>query len=115
MNAGRLRHRVIIEQLVFGDPDPVTGESQSFWAPIFDTPIPAEVLEGPGREPYAAGTIQAETTARINMRWFDVDKHELMRMRVLWDGQVFAIASAERDATARKEWRLRCVDGMNDG
>lgn len=115
MKAGRLRQRIVIEQRVRGTPDPVDGHVPITWQPITLETIPAEVLEGPGREPYMSGTIQAETTARINFRYFPVDKQELMKMRILWDGNVFDIISAERDATGRREWRLRCKDGINDG
>lgn len=115
MGAGKYRHIIVIERLVLGEPDPTSGHSAHEWQPLFDRPIPAQVLEGPGREPYAAGTIQAETTARIDIRYFPVDKADLMRMRVLWDGQTYEIISAERDATARIEWRLRCKEGLSDG
>lgn len=116
MKSGRLRQRVQIQKLTFGTPDPVTGHpGTETWVNVFSSKVPAEVLEGPGREPYMAGTIQAETTARINLRWFSTTKHALMKMRILWEGRVFNIISAETDATGRREWRLRCQDGVDDG
>lgn len=117
MRAGRLRERVLIESMQHGTPDPVTGHSELGWANILPDGqlFPAEVLEGPGKEPFIAGTIQAETAARINIRYFDIPKTELMKCRITWDGCVFDIVSAERDKTGRREWRLRCVDGVNDG
>lgn len=115
MKSGRLRHRIEIQHLSYGPPDPTSGHSKKEWLPLFTHPIQAEVLEGAGREAFQAGTIQAETTARINLRWFPVDRADLVRMRVIWDGQVFEILEAVRDSTGRKEWRLRCKDGVTDG
>lgn len=79
------------------------------------TAVPAEVLTGPGREFVASSAKQAEATARINLRWFPVDRLELCRWRVLWDGRIYNIVSAETDLTARREWRLRCEDGPSRG
>lgn len=113
----RLRHRIAFEARE-EQQDSETGESVIVWvtaqrsdgSPL--TSVPAEVLTGPGREFRAAGTTQAETTARINLRWFP----ELVETwRILWDGRIYNISSAETDATGRKEWRLRCEDGVTDG
>jgi head-tail adaptor len=74
--------------------------------------IPAKVMTGKGREFHQSSVIQSETTARINFRWFaGLDTS----WRILWDGRVYNIESAELDLTARKEWRLMCTDGVNDG
>lgn len=116
----RLRHRVTLQSPVVAQ-DPVTGEELVTWQTAVDeygTPllsVPAEVLTGPGRERFADAVVQAETTARINLRWFPVERLELYRWRILWDGRVFNIGSAETDRTARREWRLQCTDGVNDG
>lgn len=74
--------------------------------------VPAEVLTGPGREFNAGGQVQAETTARINLPWFPGLDPE---WRILWDGHVYNIGSIETDVTARREYRLRCSGGVNDG
>lgn len=74
--------------------------------------VPAEVLTGPGREFRAAAATQGETTARINLRWFPGLE---LTWRVLWQGATYNISSAETDATDRKEWRLRCENGVTDG
>lgn len=114
MSAGRYRHRIEIQELRYGKPDPVTGHSEKGWHPLFSK-VPAEVLTGPGREPFAAGTIQAETTARINFRWFSIKDTDLMKCRILWDGNIYDIQSVDRDRTGRVEWRTRCKDGLSDG
>ena len=111
-NPGKYRHRVTIEHRVV-DRDPEDGSAVlSDWLTFLDN-VPAEVLTGPGRELVAANAEQAETTARINMRWFP---GLTAQMRILWDGRVFGIKSPpETDSTARREWRVFCSDGLNDG
>lgn len=110
-NPGKYRHRVTIEQRsVTKDPD--DGSPVIAWV-TFIADVPAEVLTGPGRELVAANAAQAETVARINLRWFP---GLTSQMRVLWDGNVFGIAGPpETDSTSRREWRLRCTAGVNDG
>ena len=120
MLAYRLRHIVTIQRPVETQ-DATTGAVTITWQAAVDdsgtalTDVPAEVLTGPGREFRESGTTQTETTARINLRWFPVDRLELYKWRILWDGRVFNIGSVETDITARVEWRLRCTDGVNDG
>lgn len=117
MLAYRMRHRIEFQRQVHTQ-DPETGEVITTWETVLFSgrpDVPAEVLTGPGRELIAADAKQAETTARINCRWFPVDRLELYAWRILWEGRIYNIASAETDATARREWRLRCSDGLTDG
>ena len=117
MLAYRMRHRIQFQRQVQTQ-DPDTGEMVTTWEAVLFSgraDLPAEVLTGPGRELIAADATQAETTARINCRWFPVERLELYTWRVTWDGRVYNITSAETDATARREWRLRCSDGLTDG
>ncbi|MGU1979351.1 phage head closure protein [Pseudomonas aeruginosa] len=117
MLAYRMRHRIQFQRQVHTQ-DPVTGEVITTWETVLfsgHSDVPAEVLTGPGRELIAADATQAETTARINCRWFPIERLELYTWRILWDGRVYNITSAETDATARREWRLRCSDGLTDG
>lgn len=117
MQAQRYRHRIEFQEKVTTQ-DGQTGAITYEWATVFldsDTPlnsVPAEVLTGPGREFNAADAKQAETTARINCRWFNGLSPE---WRILWDGRVYDIVSTETDLTARREWRMRCRDGVSDG
>ena len=116
----RLRHRVTLQKPVASQ-DTTTGATTISWQTATDntgtrlTNVPAEVLTGLGREFRESGTTQAETTARLNIRWFPVDRIELYQWRILWDGRTYNISSAETDRTARREWRLKCTDGVNDG
>lgn len=116
MLAYRLRHRITFQRPV-NVRDPDTGLDATDWVtaeangvPLVD--VPAEVLTGPGREQVAAGSNQASTAARINLRWFP---GLVQGWRILSDGRVFDIQGIETDITGRREWRLQCVDGLSDG
>jgi SPP1 family predicted phage head-tail adaptor len=122
MQAQRYRHRVEVQEQVASQ-DSETGDITHTWATVEIgggssssgmplSSVPAEVLRGPGREFDAADAKQAETTARINMRWFP---GLLPTMRIVWQGQPFDILSIEADATDRREYRLRCREGVTDG
>lgn len=120
MLAHRLRHRITIQshQTIRNEDGYVVSED---WLPVTLSDgtllegVPAEVLTGPGRESQGGAAIQAETSARINMRWFPADEREMAQWRILWDGRIYNITSAETDITARREWRLRCVYGSTEG
>lgn len=106
----RYRHRVTIQrqQAVVNE----LGEQEISWVDVLANE-PAEVLTGPGREFMAAGQMQSDVAARITLRWFPgLDA----TMRILWDGRVFNIAGdPDTDATGRREWRVKCRAGVNDG
>jgi SPP1 family predicted phage head-tail adaptor len=113
----RLRHRVEIQQLVEAGRDPGTGGVISEWQTLVVAgkpmnQVPAEVLTGPGSERQAAGAVQAETDARINLRWFP---GLTQKMRILWDGRIYNIDGLATDRTGRQEWRTTCKEGVNDG
>lgn len=116
MLSQRLRHRIEFQERT--ELFESSGESVGFEWRVADVDgtllddVPAEVLTGPGREFIAADAKQSETTARINLRWFSgLDP----TWRILWEGKFFNIVEIGLDATARKEYRLRCVDGVDDG
>ena len=115
MNAGRMIHRITFEERVN------VQEDSGAWYVVWRSPtvagvrlfrIPAEVLTGPGRERLMGGGVNAQTTARINLRWFPGLRPE---WRILWDGKKYNITSIETDVTGRMEYRLTCVDGPSEG
>lgn len=117
MLAHRLRHRIEFQVLTDGARNPVTGDFSTEWVTAqlgskLLSSVPAEVLTGPGREFIESSAKQAETTARISLRWFP---GLLETWRVLWDGKIYNITSIETDATARRDYYLRCEAGVNDG
>ena len=123
MLAYRLRHRVTFES----KSEPVRDEngyivpgSGGWQTVVLDgglrlEDVPAEVLTGPGREFQGGNATQAEASARVTLRWFPTSPRVVASWRMRWDGQIFNIQSAEVDITARREWRLRCVDGPSEG
>lgn len=117
MEAQRYRHRIEFQEQVESQ-DSETGAITRTWETVeldSDTEldsVPAEVLTGPGREFNAADAKQAETSARINLRWFPGLSQS---WRVVWEGQNFDILSVETDLTARREYRLRVKQGVTDG
>lgn len=110
MKSGRLRHRVLIEQATHVQ-DVATGADEVSWT-TFLSNVPAEVLTGPGREFDSADAKQAETAARITLRWFPGLDYT---MRVVWEGDVYDITSIDTDPTGRIEYRLRLATGTNQG
>lgn len=110
-NPGKYRHRIAFQQQVETRDD--NGGVVVTWETVQGLgAVPAEVLTGPGRELVAANAQQAETVARINCRWFP----ELQSTwRILWDGKIYNIRPPETDSTGRREYRIQCTDGLNDG
>lgn len=117
MVAQRYRHRIAIEEVVETQ-NAATGAVTHTWRTVdLDSDhdlsaVPAAVLTGPGREGLSADTKAAETSARIQFRWFPGLRAD---MRVVWDGRYYDIQSIEMDATGRREYRLRCREGLTDG
>lgn len=115
MLANRLRHRVAFESPV----EAVDGKGfkQITWVTavadgVALDSVPAEVFTGAGREPIAANAKQAETTLRVNLRWFPGLKQN---WRLIWDGAIYDISEIGTDLTAGREYRLRCTGGLTDG
>lgn len=121
MLSHRLLHRITFQERLADTVDSNGIRVTGGWDTVYldsDTPldnVPAEVLTGPGREWIAAGATQAEVAARINCRWFPADERTMAAWRILWDGRIYNIVSAETDATARREWRLRVMYGPSEG
>jgi head-tail adaptor len=117
VNPGRYRHRVAIEEKV-DTQDATTGEVVRTWASIvldsntdLDS-VPAECLTGPGREFKEGQTTQRAADLRVRLRWFD---GLTTANRLVWDGKNYNITGIETDETGRREYRLTCVYGLNDG
>jgi len=121
MLAHRLRHRVTFQEKAPAVRDEDGNFVSGGWrvvdlygSMLLDN-VPAEVLTGPGREFQGAASTQSEATARINLRWFYASERDMATWRVLWDGRIYNVQSVETDATGRREWRLRGVDGPSEG
>lgn len=119
MLAYKLRHRVEIQELVEVQ-NTTTGAITRSWETVILSSgtvldgVPAEVKASnrPGREFVESGATQGENPILINMRWFPgLD----LKMRVVWDGDVYNIVSIDTDITNRQEYRLKCITGVSDG
>jgi head-tail adaptor len=112
----RLRHRITFqEQVETRDSEgAVSIDWENVWLDSATelADVPAEVLTGPGREFNASGAVQSEVAARITCRWFPGLQQS---WRIVWDGDQFGIGSVEVDATARREYRLKCTAGPSAG
>lgn len=107
----RLRHRITIQKPGTPVQDGASGDVITPWVDLY-ADVAAEVLTGPGRELIASQAVQAETDARITLRWLPGVNQA---MRVSWDGRFYNITGIDTDKTARHELRLRCQEGMTDG
>jgi len=113
VQAGRLRHRVVIEDRAEtrdadGDPLPVT------WSTFADK-VPAEIAPLSARDLVAAQAAQSEVSVRITIRWLPGLKAR-MRIRDLVEGTVYNIAGTIADNRSGREWiTIPCTEGVNDG
>lgn len=120
MLAYRLRHRVQIEKPIRAQ-NLQTGEITTEWVDAQTTEgkslgnMPAEVLTGAGKESSESATTMPNLPARINLRWFPADVIEMHEWRIIWNGLVYNISSVETDITGKREWRIRCYAGLNEG
>jgi len=110
VRAGRLRHRVTIEDQISGqDSD---GAQTLEWLPVASG-VPAEIVDLSGRELFAAQAVQSKTTTRIKVRyWADL----LPRMRIVHRGTIYNIEGIVADPDSRIRYMtLQCSAGTNEG
>lgn len=110
VRAGRLRHRVSIEDQVSGqDSD---GAQTLEWLQVA-TGVPAEITDMSARDQFAAQAVQSKATVRIKMRyWPDL----LPRMRILHRTTVYNIEGIIVDPDSRIRYmHALCSAGLNEG
>lgn len=110
MQAGKLRHRVLLQGKV-QQQDPLTGAVESSWVDV--ATLWAEVSPLSVREFVAAQAGQGEVTTRIKIRYrAGVTRHQ----RILHRGQIFNIEGVLADPGSGREYlTLPCSEGVNDG
>jgi SPP1 family predicted phage head-tail adaptor len=110
MLAYKLRHRVIIEELlVFINSD--DGSQDEMWAAI-DSKVPASINPLSGKEFIAAAGNQSQINTRIIIR----NRNDLKAsMRILHEGVIYNIKAIIPDPTLRHHVTLLCESGVNDG
>lgn len=112
MRAGRLRHRVTIEQFVTAlDSD--DGERTEAWEDAFGILIPAEIEPLSGRELIAAAATQSKVTARIRIRY---RPGVAPSMRVVHRETTYGIDAVVPDRTSGVSYlTLLCTGGSAQG
>ena len=110
MRAGKLRHRIAIEQPGSAQ-DPDTGEMVDGWAPVATVWASVEPLSA--REFIAAQAGQSEITANIRIRY---RAGITAGMRLLHKGQAYNIHGVLPDLDSGIEYlTLPVSQGVNDG
>lgn len=110
MQAGRLRHRVLLQRTV-NTQSPVTGAVTESWVDI--ATIRAEVVASSAREFVAAMATQSEVTTRITVRY----RPEISNKdRIVFRGKIYNIEGVLPDPVSGREYlTLPCSEGVNDG
>lgn len=110
MQAGRLRHRVTIEELLTEqDSDGATVEA---WTPI-GPPVSAEIVALSGRELIAAQAVQSKVSTRIRIRYRPGIKPS---MRVVHRDAIYNIEVVIPDmGSGVRSLTLPCTSGVNEG
>lgn len=109
--AGRLRHRVTIQQLVAASPQQTaSGQPDESWSTYLTVWAAVEPLNG--RELYAAQEHHAEVTTRIRMRH---RSGVTAKMRVTYGGMTYDIKAIVNPEERNRELQLLCAEGVNQG
>lgn len=111
MKAGRLRHRVDIEEQQYSQ-DPVTGEVTTTWVPVW-WGVPAAIEPLSAREFIAAQAVQSQVTARIVIRFRE---GLTPTMRIVHNGRVYNPAGWLPDPDSGRVYvTAPCSEGVSDG
>lgn len=111
MRAGKLNHRVTIEQLVVGSPSVTAiGEPDATWTTFATVWAGIEPLRT--RELIAAQAVQSETTGTIRMRYL---AGVTAAMRVVYGSRVFQILGIQNINEADRELLLTVSEGPSNG
>ncbi|HEJ7889809.1 TPA: phage head closure protein [Serratia liquefaciens] len=110
MQAGKLRHRIILQKPVKVQ-DPTSGEMIDTWQDVSN--LWAEVSPLSAREFVAAQAMQNAVTTRIKIRY---RRDISVKYRILFRGNIFNIEGVLPDPDSGLEYlTLPCSEGTNDG
>ena len=110
MQAGKLRHRVVIQEPV-NNQNTETGSIESSWQDV--ATIWADVYPLSAREFISAQSEQGEITTRITIRF---RRNISNKNRILYEGKIFNIEGVLPDPVSGREYlTLPCSEGVNDG
>lgn len=114
MNAGKLRHRIVIEAKSDPLQDAASGEVTAEWVPVVQGTW-AEIRPMSVREFLAAQAVRSRCDTMIVIR-ARTGVDATMRVRKLPDGPIYAIAGVLPDAKYGTEYMtLACSTGVNAG
>jgi SPP1 family predicted phage head-tail adaptor len=105
MQAGKLRHRVILQQQATGR-DSFGGEVVN-WTPYATVWAAVEPLAGQERYDPVGAQLLADVSHRIRIRYREGLTH---KMRVSWDGRLFDIQAVVNLETRDREIHLLCKE-----
>ena len=110
MQAGKLRHRIMLQKPVKTQ-SPTTGAVVNSWADV--AKLWADVVDLSSREFVAAQAAQTEITSRITIRY---RKDVTSKHRILFGSRIFNIQGVLADDKSGLEYlTLPCSQGVNDG
>lgn len=110
MQAGRLRHRVLLQRAV-STQSPITGAPITQWVDV--AIVRAEVVAASAREFISAMATQSEVTTRITIRYRQGISN---RDRILFRGKIYNIEGVLPDPVSGREYlTLPCSEGVNNG
>lgn len=111
MEAGKLRHRVTIEEKTQTQ-DGVTGDVTHTWTTWAEN-VPAAIEPLSGREFVTSAAQQAGVTARITIRWREGVTAD---MRIVHNGTLYNIAAVlEDNNSGRSHITMPCSRGVSEG
>ena len=110
MQAGRLRHRVTIQEPV-KDQDPETGAVINSWRDVVT--VWAEITDLSAREFIAAQAVNSAVTTKIVIRF----RHGVTnRNRIVHQDVIYNIAGVLADNKSGRDYlTIPCFAGVNDG
>jgi SPP1 family predicted phage head-tail adaptor len=117
LSAGRLRHRITIQQLVTTGQDPTTGELNQEWQDLH-TSVPAAIEPLSAREFMASQAVQSKYSARIVIR-YRAGLDPAMRIVGVCgchEGRIFNPAGWLADPDSGLEYLTApCTEGVDQG
>lgn len=111
MNAGKLRHRLLLEEPIATQDD--TGGEVINWS-VFGT-VSSDIEPLRGREQLIANQSLAPFDTRIRIRWSPAVERVTAKWRGTHRGTIYNFESISETDMARREIVIMAQSGLNDG
>lgn len=105
MQAGKLSHRIKLQQMTGAGGQDSTGQPQETWTDVAEVWAAVEPIRG--REYFAAQQVNAETTHRVRIRYL---VGVTPMMRILFGARVLRIEAVINVDERNRELQLMCVE-----